>query len=750
MSPRSITRLLRTLCFAWLATASWAAFATPKIAAGDNFGQALSLSGDDLVVGTPHAQVDAQPQAGAVYAFARDGLDWLPLQRITAEVPQHNQSFGNAVAVAGEWLAVGVESERRVLMFRRSVDRWLFSSSLSRPESEAFGSALALDGTTLLVGARSANGSLGEAYVYVRNDIMWLPQATLTSGNATPFQQFGNRVAIHGDVAAVIASGLGEAYVFRRTGTIWSAGVKLSQPGRAVAVRHSHVLLGDSTAPTGGISAGGAAYVFVPQGTSWSEATRLNSATPETQDGFGATVVLFGETTSLTAAIGVPQDDNPCCGGSEREDAGSVYIFTGNGSNWAQQARLFGVEERVGDAFGSALAADGSSLAIGAPFNDVRVVDEGSVSLRVRTGASWGADAIVLAPDAPSISPVGALVMNEDGVSHVPLVIADRDTPAQIIVTDAISSSAFFDNGELMVDGSDSERQLRLQPVTDANGVADIVVSADDEVATSTMAFRVTVQPVNDAPTVQLAASPSHLAGTSGLQIIDRFATLVGGPQNETAQRAILYNVRLIESSNEFVRNVAIDPAGNLSYRLLGASGNATFGVIGTDSGGTENGGENRSQEVRFTLSVAQDEPPPDTFDLSAGVSGEGSSVQVGQPLHYVASVRNVGPADVPAATLRLGSLTRSLQLGRWTCIAHSGSACPIGLGEGPLTLLLPMVAGTHWDFAVDAIVSHDDQFASLGVSISAPGETIVDNNTSVLERSIVATDPHIYGNGFE
>ena len=99
-----------------------------------------------------------------------------------------------------------------------------------------FGSAVAIDGDTMVVGAdrdddKSANS--GSAYVFVRSGSTWTQQQKLTASDGYLDDNFGNSVAISGDTIVVGAerqgyNELGAAYVFVRSGTTWTQQQKLA------------------------------------------------------------------------------------------------------------------------------------------------------------------------------------------------------------------------------------------------------------------------------------------------------------------------------------------------------------------------------------------------------------------------------------------------------------------------------------------------------------------------------------------
>jgi FG-GAP repeat len=77
-------------------------------AAGDQFGMALSLSGDVLAIGAPLADVNGiGADAGAAFVFAWDGVAWSQQWMALPPSPLAGQHFGASVAIDGGVLVIG-------------------------------------------------------------------------------------------------------------------------------------------------------------------------------------------------------------------------------------------------------------------------------------------------------------------------------------------------------------------------------------------------------------------------------------------------------------------------------------------------------------------------------------------------------------------------------------------------------------------------------------------------------------------
>ncbi|MCA9709801.1 MAG: FG-GAP repeat protein, partial [Myxococcales bacterium] len=146
---------------------------------------------------------------------------------------------------------------------------------------------------------------------------------------------------------------------------------------------------GDETA-----SNAGAVYVFVRDGVgTWSQQAYVKASNTGEGDYFGWNVALSGDGDTL--AVGAYWEDsnsttiNAGQGDDTASDAGAAYVFVRDGMGmWTQQAYVKPTNTGVGDLFGAALAlsGDGSTLAVGAPFEDGSFTDSGAAYVFVRDG----------------------------------------------------------------------------------------------------------------------------------------------------------------------------------------------------------------------------------------------------------------------------------------------------------------------------------------------------------------------------
>lgn len=213
--------------------------------------------------------------------------------------------------------------------------------------------------------------------------------AKVTASNGTSNDYFGNGVAIQGDLAVVGAPAdenldKGSAYVFQQSGTVWSQQAVLTASdgaigdlfGWSVAISGDTVIVGAYGASSGQ----GAAYIFVQNGTVWNQQAKLTASDGAPGDNLGTGAAIFGD----TAVVGANFDDV----GSA--DQGSVYIFERTSSVWNQTQKLNASDGAAGDQFGVSVAISGSTLIVGALYDDVGSnANQGSAYVFVYSGSTW-------------------------------------------------------------------------------------------------------------------------------------------------------------------------------------------------------------------------------------------------------------------------------------------------------------------------------------------------------------------------
>lgn len=384
--------------------------------AGDEFGSAVAISDDIIVIGAPLEDGGAASptvDAGSTYIFERNfdpaaptipsSENWGERQKIPVTAAEAGDNLGGSIAVSGEHIVAGapledgagnlLDASGGVHLFENDGQIWRESKKLgvtNPAASDEFGYSVSVDGNTAVVGAWTKASPLansGAAYVFQRNESSangWGEVAVLTASNGSAADRFGVSVGISGDVIAVgadRASGTGAVYIFRRNeggADNWGevAILRASDAatddhfGWAVAVDRGTLVVG-AYGKSGGAGSGntGGAYIF-------SRNFNPITATEPIADNWGQRAVLT-RTPSLNAQFGravAISDDRVVIGAPGSSGVqGSAYLFDrniGGTDKWGLSRILTATDPGAGDAFGSAVAIYHDMVLVGAPGED--------------------------------------------------------------------------------------------------------------------------------------------------------------------------------------------------------------------------------------------------------------------------------------------------------------------------------------------------------------------------------------------
>jgi uncharacterized protein (TIGR03437 family) len=370
-------------------------------AANDFYGSAVAADAETVVIGAYTDTIGNNARQGSAYVFARSGNDWTLQQKLTANDGEADERFGGAAAISGDTLVIGAPLDKTpvnaaqgsVYVFVRVNGVWTFQRKLTAPDGAAgdqFGSAVALNGATLVAGAFAANlngkDNQGAAYVFTRTNGVWSFQQKLTGNDGAANDQFGAAVAVSGNtlIAGALLDDIddvadaGSAYVFVRSGNVWSQQQKLTSIHRARLAPQD--LFGASVALNGDTAVVGApffnvsnrndqgmAVVYVRAGNVWTTQALLTASDGAVDDQFGISVALNGE----TVLVGAQGDDFTAPTGAVAQDQGSAYLFTRAGATWTQRQKFTALDGAAQERLGQTVALHGDRAVAGAPHAKV-------------------------------------------------------------------------------------------------------------------------------------------------------------------------------------------------------------------------------------------------------------------------------------------------------------------------------------------------------------------------------------------
>jgi len=280
--------------------------------------------------------------------------------QLTADDGVDSDAFGTSIAVSGSSMIAGAPgnstSKGAAYIFENANGAWSQYQKLSAADgvdSDKFGASVSISGDYAVVGAPNNDGAKGAAYVFQKVSGNWTQTAKLIASNAAANDKFGTAVSLSGDTVVIgapgKATGAGAVYVFKRTDSTWDQahnwnGSSSSDFGSAVCISGNYIFVG---APTYSTTAGRVSIYKNTNGT-WASLAYISGASGNklgTSIASNGTLFIVGSPGSLDARI---------------------YAVSSTSPYYSAQTTLNGISN---SAFGSCVAIDaaGSMAVIGAP-----------------------------------------------------------------------------------------------------------------------------------------------------------------------------------------------------------------------------------------------------------------------------------------------------------------------------------------------------------------------------------------------
>jgi len=189
-----------------------------------------------------------------------------------------------------------------------------------------YGRSVAIDGNLVAVGM-GGDGAVGAVYLYKRQGMIYVPEATLDFPDAIPGACTDNDPE----------NDFGNCPEF----------------GRTVAIQGNTVFVGARFAQAGTTQGAGAVYVFKKNKNTWRYEDKVVSPAPQTEDNFGRALAIQGNLLVVTAR-------------KNTAERGAVYVFEKKGDQYVHKVTLEASDSADGDYFGQSVGLQGSFLVIGA------------------------------------------------------------------------------------------------------------------------------------------------------------------------------------------------------------------------------------------------------------------------------------------------------------------------------------------------------------------------------------------------
>ena len=274
-------------------------------AAGDLFGQSVSIGSNKIVVGA-QSNDDDGTSSGSVYVYNLDGTGEV---KITASDGAQYDQFGNSVAVGNDKIVVGSygdddggSTSGSVYVYNLDGTGEVKITASDAAAGDSFGNSVAIGNNKLVVGSPyddDDGSSSGSVYVY---NLDGTGEVKITASDAAGGDNFGFSVAV-GSNKIVVGSidsnnDSGSVYIYNLDGTgevkiTASDGAQYDQFGCSVSVGNDKIVVGarldDLEGGESGGSASGSAYIYDLDGTN---EVKLTASDAAGGDNFGQSVAV--------------------------------------------------------------------------------------------------------------------------------------------------------------------------------------------------------------------------------------------------------------------------------------------------------------------------------------------------------------------------------------------------------------------------------------------------------------------------
>lgn len=306
------------------------------------------------------------------------------------------------------------------------------------------------DGNTLAVGAPREDSSLtgvnstatdtiindsGAVYVFTKSNNVWQQEAYIKASNTGADDHFGSSISLSGDGKTLVVgaenedgnsdtkSNSGAVYVFYKATSSWAqqaylkptysdnddqfgafGALDISDNGNIVAVGAIYEDSGETEfTGTGNNNTSvdaGAVYIFTRSSSVWQQTQYIKADNTGAGDNFGK-LSLSGD--GLTLVVSAFNEDSSSTGINSTEnnsatDAGAMYVFVYDGTNWTQEAYIKASNAEADDEFGGdeslLISQDGLTIALAAGGEDSNALGLSDVNTEGADNSSQSSSAV--------------------------------------------------------------------------------------------------------------------------------------------------------------------------------------------------------------------------------------------------------------------------------------------------------------------------------------------------------------------
>ena len=362
----------------------------------DHFGHSISVdhSGKRVAITSLRGNTGTILDTGAVHIFYNSETGWIQEAKLTPSDGRTNDNFGYAVSINkdGSKIVVGSPNHDPFDVFNAGVayiytrldNSWVEEAKLVPSDMNAnnyFGSAVAISdsGNRVAIGAHRRDNILvvntGGVYTYLKDETdEWIEESILVTSDGRDYDNFGYSLSMTGD------------------GTRLAIGSRFQDGSSIVNI--------------------GAVYIFSRLGDEWAEEAKITASDKALFDMFGYSVDITSDGSRVVIGAYLAED-------GVITDAGIVYVFTRNGVEWTQEARLTSGKRKKKDRLGCSVSIDdnGKRIVAGAYLADINeAVDSGAAYIFLRTHDTWTLSNELVPVDSSANSQFGwSVAISGDG-----------------------------------------------------------------------------------------------------------------------------------------------------------------------------------------------------------------------------------------------------------------------------------------------------------------------------------------------
>ncbi len=230
-----------------------------------------------------------------------------------------------------------------------------------------------------------------------------------------------------------------------------------------------------------------------------------------------------------------------------------------------------------------------------------------TITITVSDGEKTGSDefsvTVTAENDAPEISDISSQSTDEDvALNSIPFTVGDTETDAgNLTVFVASSNTTLIPESNIITNGSGSDRTISITPASNQNGIATITVTVSDGDKTQSDTFTLTVNAVNDPPTI------SGLSDQTMNEDADTFTLPFTVDDIESAED----NLIVTASSS----NLTLIPGENLTLSGTGANRSVSLKPVSDMNGTTiirlivDDGQDATQDSFAVTITAVNDKP---------------------------------------------------------------------------------------------------------------------------------------------